>query len=639
MNRILLVVLIFASCVLMPSTIAAHDGDHPPDMRVWKDADGLFEIEASFVVAKDGSVQLLKHDGTLVWVPMEKLSKQDQTWIQRRLDAIRRINGQSPMKSPTYSQEDPDDTNSDRADPIFLITGLVIVVCGCLVIRLLARTKNTRMASVIVVISIAGLIAIAKEEKPAPNIQKHFEPFKDKIKYRFDDNYFYIESNGMPDHPMMIGITAWQQQVPIPQPYTGRNAWQIPLHPKMADKPVSAKEQLFRGAIAVAVNGVPIFNPIKNDGRTDTYLAGELDEYGGHCGRADDYHYHIGPVHLEKIVGKGNPIGYALDGYPLYGYYDADGKMPKDLDAYNGRMEKDGYRYYSTKKYPYINGGMRGVVTVRDDQIDPQPRATSPRAAMPPLRGAKITDFIRDDNKKSVTVKYDLKGKTHSVKYTANMDGSYTFIFTDGTGKETTETYRVRPDGKRPPPRKDDRPKKGGPKDGRPKKDGPPPKKEELPGVKAAGAFKLSSSAFEPGGKYPVEYTGDGAGVSPPLQWTGAPTGTKYYALQLWHKPKADGDEIKSYWVITNIPANVTSLEKNTRGVGKDGYNDKKRTGYDPMNSKGPGVKLYHITMYALSEEPKFSSDRVTRADLLKAIKDITLAETTLSYTYERKSN
>jgi hypothetical protein len=37
-------------------------------------------------------------------------------------------------------------------------------------------------------------------------------------------------------------------------------------------------------------------------------LAGELDEYGGHCGRADDYHYHIGPVHLEKIVGKGNPI-------------------------------------------------------------------------------------------------------------------------------------------------------------------------------------------------------------------------------------------------------------------------------------------------------------------------------------------
>ena len=40
--------------------------------------------------------------------------------------------------------------------------------------------------------------------------------------------YAYVESNGMPDHRMMVGIRAWQQQVPIPQPYTGRNAWRIP---------------------------------------------------------------------------------------------------------------------------------------------------------------------------------------------------------------------------------------------------------------------------------------------------------------------------------------------------------------------------------------------------------------------------
>ena len=88
--------------------------------------------------------------------------------------------------------------------------------------------------------------------------------------------------------------------------------------------------------------------------------------------------------------------------------------------------------------------------------------------------------------------------------------------------------------------------------------------------------------------------------------------------------------------MITNIPVAITSLEKNAKGVGKDGYNDKRRTGYDPMNSKGPGPKEYHITLYALSAEPKFDTDRVTRADLLQAIKDITLAETTLSYTYDR---
>ena len=55
------------------------------------------------------------------------------------------------------------------------------------------------------------------------------------------------------------------------------------------------------------------------------------------------------------------------------------------------------------------------------------------------------------------------------------------------------------------------------------------------------------------------------------------------------------------------------------------------------MCSKGPGVKLYHITVYALSAELKLSADQATRANLLKAIKDITLAEGTLDFQYERK--
>ena len=136
----------------------------------------------------------------------------------------------------------------------------------------------------------------------------------------------------------------------------------------------------------------------------------------------------------------------------------------------------------------------------------------------------------------------------------------------------------------------------------------------------------------------PAEFTGDGDGVSPPLRWSGTPAGTKCYALSLLHKPKADGDEVKSYWVVYGIPADVTGLEKGSEGIGKDGINDKRRTGYDPMNSNGPGPKEYHVTLFALSAEPKFDTDTVTRTDLLKAVKDITLAETTLSYTYERKA-
>ena len=54
------------------------------------------------------------------------------------------------------------------------------------------------------------------------------------------------------------------------------------------------------------------------------------------------------------------------------------------------------------------------------------------------------------------------------------------------------------------------------------------------------------------------------------------------------------------------------------------------------MCSKGLGVKEYHVTVYALSAEPKFASDKVNRADLLAAFKDITVAQGTLSFKYER---
>lgn len=599
--------------LLLPFLALAHDGPHSPEMRIWKDVDGLFEIEGTFVLAQDGKVKLNKHSGGVVWIPLEKLSEADRIWVRNRVEAIRTLNGVSSATSELPSAE---------VSPVWMI----IVVFGfsitVVALRML-RSRQTGMAMTGLVFGLTGIFTIAQEGRQKPAIQAHFEPFKDKLKLRSDAQYFYVESNGMPDHPMMVGIRAWQQQVPIPQNYTGLNAWQIPLFPKLSNKPVSAKKELFRGAIALAVNGVPIFNPIKNDGRTDTYLAGELDEFGGHCGRGDDYHYHIAPVHLEKVVGQGNPIGYALDGFPLYGYTDANGQEPKNLDEFNGRMENGSYRYYSTKKYPYVNGGLRGEVTVKDDQIDPQPRAYSPRPALTPLRGATITGFERDDARKTVTVKYEQNGKTGSVKYTASSD-NYHFEFSDPSGKVSAENYRIREDGRRPPPNK---------KDGAGRKENRPPPQDDK-----QASFTLSSPAFEQNGKMPAEFTGDGAGVSPPLQWKNIPPGTKCFALALWHKPKADGDEVKSYWVISHIPASVCRLSRSSKNVGKDGINDKKRTGYDPMNSKGPGPKEYHITLYALSAEPKFATDRFTRRDLLQAIQSITLAETTLNYTYERKA-
>jgi len=151
----------------------------------------------------------------------------------------------------------------------------------------------------------------------------------------------------------------------------------------------------------------------------------------------------------------------------------------------------------------------------------------------------------------------------------------------------------------------------------------------------AAETLTVTSPAIGPDGTLPVEFTCDGAGASPPLEWQAGPPGTKSYALALWHEAP---DRVKSYWVVYGIPEKSTQLAKNSTNVGTTGLNDKHRAEYDPMCSKGPGVKTYHVTVYALSALPALRANAATRDALLDAIKDITLAEGTLTYTYERRA-
>ena len=108
-----------------------------------------------------------------------------------------------------------------------------------------------------------------------------FDKFSEKVKIFKDSNYYLVESEGLPNHQMMVGINSWQQQVPTIQPYKSSNAWKIPISPRLSSKPISGQGHFLRGAIAVAVNGVPIFNALNNRGE-DAYLAGELDDFGGH---------------------------------------------------------------------------------------------------------------------------------------------------------------------------------------------------------------------------------------------------------------------------------------------------------------------------------------------------------------------
>ena len=267
-----------------------------------------------------------------------------------------------------------------------------------------------------------------------------FSKFAETVKVSKNGTYYLVESSGLPSHSMMVGIKSWQQQIPTPQPYSGNNAWSIPIKPVISKTPMSAKNHFLRGASAIAVNGVPIFNALNNRG-DDAYLVGELDDWGGHCGRADDYHYHIAPLHLKSIVGRKVPIAYALDGFPIYGDTEIDGKAVKGLDEFNGHFDaKKNYHYHGTKTYPYINGGFKGVVTEREGQVDPQALTRPFRPAGAPLRGASITGFERLGGD-SYLLTYQLNGSDFHIKYQANIT-EVNLEFIDSSGQSRIENYR-----------------------------------------------------------------------------------------------------------------------------------------------------------------------------------------------------
>ncbi len=264
-----------------------------------------------------------------------------------------------------------------------------------------------------------------------------FEAF-DGVTTSSDSDYFYISSNGIPSHNMMEGITNWQQQFPINQEYNGTNSWSIPINPEFSENPLSSESNFMKGAMAIAINGIPIFNALNNRGE-DANLIGELDKWGGHCGKADDYHYHLPPTHLSDIVGADNPIAYSLDGFPLFG------KTNDTLDENLGLLNKDGsYSYFSVESFPYFISKMKGKITTSglapENQIIPQAQSKGIRPALTPLKGAEITKFLTT-GENSYQLIYSLNNQEYTIEYLWDNTGHYFVTFTDPDGTFRTETY------------------------------------------------------------------------------------------------------------------------------------------------------------------------------------------------------
>lgn len=387
---ILILFCLFTHCLL------AHNGNDHGQIKRWTLLQNgkKTTFDAYFYLYKDGKVLLEKANRERISLPIEALVQKDRFFVFERYAEIQILNEKLKQKKPS-----PFRLLSPAAKRPFITDPLTL--------------------------------------------EAAFKPFKPNVGTRWDANYFYVESNGLPTtHLMMKGITGWQQQFPIPQCYTGSNAWSIPLNPTIATTPVPVNANHFtRGAIAVAVNGIAIFNPFTNTG-VDALVDGQLDEYGGHCGRADDYHYHIAPLSLYDHTAATLPIAYGLDGFAVYGAVEPDGTAMKALDTNHGHFGSDGvYHYHGTKAFPYMIGNMVGKVTEDATmQIIPQAAAKAVRPAGTPLRGAVISACVPNVSNNGFTLSYTLSGQNYSVAYSWTPAGVFTFNFNSPTGT-TTSTY------------------------------------------------------------------------------------------------------------------------------------------------------------------------------------------------------
>src|SRR5256885_2922589 len=127
----------------------------------------------------------------------------------------------------------------------------------------------------------------------------------------------------------------------------------------------------------------------------------------------------------------------------------------------------------------------------------------------------------------------------------------------------------------------------------------------------AAGHFKVSAPDLTAKGRITAQHVFSGMGctgqnVSPALNWSGAPAGTKSFAVTAYD-PDAPTGSGWWHWVMYNIPADATGLQAGA-GNGRNAPRGSQQGNTD-FGSKGyggpsiPGVchpHLYHFTVLSL---------------------------------------
>ena len=144
-------------------------------------------------------------------------------------------------------------------------------------------------------------------------------------------------------------------------------------------------------------------------------------------------------------------------------------------------------------------------------------------------------------------------------------------------------------------------------------------------------AFTVTSRAFRNGNAVPKQFTCDGSDTPPPLEVSGAPEGTRSFAV-IMDDPDAPNGTF-THWLAYDVPPGAGELEvdrgKTLRnGFGREGYGG-------PCPPSGHGVHHYNITVYAV-DVPSLDLRGAGRKDLERTLKTHTLGTARLTGEYER---
>ncbi len=115
--------------------------------------------------------------------------------------------------------------------------------------------------------------------------------------------------------------------------------------------PLANTSSVQTGDVGLTLNGVVLAAAAPVDAILSAYTIAAFDDCGGHINPVAGYHYHASTGCTEvgkQADGHAALIGYAMDGYGIYGMLDTEGNEHNVLDACRGATDSvRGYHYHA----------------------------------------------------------------------------------------------------------------------------------------------------------------------------------------------------------------------------------------------------------------------------------------------------